>query len=108
MNRNESERRQTKKRNTLSLSEINNKYTICSLVSRFFIFSYFIYLFKFFGHVQLVQQAYFYEFHFGHVLYNQMCNYVHLHSDVMDRIDRHNGNQSLKRKRQNKTFRIGL
>ncbi len=33
MNRNESERRQTKKRNTLSLSEINNKYTICSLVS---------------------------------------------------------------------------
>jgi len=28
MNRNESERRQTKKRNTLSLSEINNKYTM--------------------------------------------------------------------------------
>jgi len=30
MNRNESERRQTKKRNTLSLSEINYKYTIVS------------------------------------------------------------------------------
>jgi hypothetical protein len=25
-----------------------------------------------------------------------MCNCVHLHNDVMDRIDRHNGNQSLK------------
>ncbi len=104
MNRNESERRQTKKRNTLSLSEINNKYTSFFSVLIFI----FIYLFKFFGHVQLVQQAYFYEFHFGHVLYNQMCNYVHLHSDVMDRIDRHNGNQSLKRKRQNKTFRISF
>ncbi len=87
MNRNESERRQTKKRNTLSLSEINNKYTNVLWCLDWF---------KFFGHVQLVQQAYFYEFHFDHVLYNQMCNYVHLHNDVMDRIDRHNGNQSLK------------
>ncbi len=94
MNRNESERRQTKKRNTLSLSEINNKYTSFFSVLIFI----FIYLFKFFGHVQLVQQAYFYEFHFGHVLYNQMCNCVHLHNDVMDRIDRHNDNQSLQKK----------
>ena len=34
MNRNESERRQTKKRNTLSLSEINYKYTMFSSVAR--------------------------------------------------------------------------
>ncbi len=63
-----------------------------------------IYLFKFFGHVQLVQQAYFYEFHFDRVLYNQMCNCVHLHNDVMDRIDRHNGNQSLLKKKENSSI----
>ena len=50
---------------------------------------------KFFEHVQLVRQAYFYVFHFDHVLYSQMYNYVHLHNDAMNRIDHRNDNRNL-------------
>lgn len=52
---------------------------------------------KFFEHGQLVQQAYFFVFRFGRVLYNQMYNYVHWHNDVMNKIDRHNDNQNLEK-----------
>jgi len=62
------------------LSIINNNYTN---------------VFKFFEHVQPVQEADFYVFHFDHVLYNQMYSYVHLHIDAMNKIDHHNDNQNL-------------